>query len=317
MTAISVRTSRASIFVAAPDIAPPPRRDEWEAYLSQHGRSFWMAARLIPTTERAQLAGVYAWCRYTDDLVDHATCPRGVLLEVLGEWEALSRAAYDGNETGIELLDLVMGDMARCDVPFAYASNLIRGMRADAIGARFETMSDLTRYCHDVASVVGLWLTELFGVRDRWTLDRAAMLGVAMQLTNIARDVGEDWDRGRVYLPQSMLERHGVHERMIGDTRRSGAPLPAGYAGLLEDLMTIAESGYDEAAEGIANLPVFFQSPVAVASRVYRGIHDAIRAIRYDSIRQRAVTSNSARMSLASAALASLSDREERRKLLP
>lgn len=309
MTAVSVRTSRASIFAAAPDIAPPPRREEWEAYLSRHGRSFWMAARLIPGSERAQLAGVYAWCRYTDDLVDHATCPRGVLLEVLEEWEALSRAAYEGNETGVELLDLVMGDMARCAVPFTYVSNLIRGMRADALGTRFETLADLTRYCHDVASVVGLWLTELFGVHDRWTLDRAAMLGVAMQLTNIARDVGEDWDRGRVYLPQSMLARYGVTERMIGETRRSGVPLPAGYADLLEELMTIAESGYDEAAEAVANLPVFFRSPVAVASRVYRGIHDAIRANGYDSIRQRAVTSESARMSLASAALAALADR--------
>ena len=139
MSAISAGTSAASIFVAARDIAPPPRRAEWEAYLSQHGRSFWMAARLIPPLERAQLAGVYAWCRYTDDLVDHATCSWPALLGVLGEWEALSRAAYEGSDTGIELLDIVMGDMARCDVPFTYASNLIRGMRADAVGLRFDT----------------------------------------------------------------------------------------------------------------------------------------------------------------------------------
>ena len=309
MTAISVRTSRASIFVAAPDIVPPPRRDEWDAYLSRHGRSFWMAARLIPAPERAQLAGVYAWCRYTDDLVDHATCSTGVLLRALDEWEALSRAAYDGTETGIELLDLVMGDMARCAVPFTYASNLIRGMRTDVVGARYDTLGNLIGYCHDVASVVGLWLTELFGVHDRWTLDRAAALGVAMQLTNIARDVGEDWDRGRVYLPQSMLERHGVTERMIGEVRRSSIPLPVGYADLLEELMTTAEARYDEAADAIANLPRFFRSPVAVASRVYRGIHDVVRANGYDSVRQRAVTSNSARMSLANAALATLGDR--------
>jgi phytoene synthase len=306
MTAISVRTSRASIFVAAPDIAPPPRRGEWDGYLSRHGRSFWMAARLIPAPERAQLAGVYAWCRYTDDLVDRAICSTGVVLRALGEWEALSRAAYDGTETGIELLDLVMGDMARNDVPFTYASNLIRGMRADVVGARYDTLGNLIGYCHDVASVVGLWLTELFGVHDRWTLDRAAALGVAMQLTNIARDVGEDWDRGRVYLPQSMLERHGVSERMIGEVRRSSIPLPDGYAHLLEELMTTAEARYDEAADAIANLPRFFRSPVAVASRVYRGIHDVVRANGYDSIRQRAVTSNTARMSLASAALAAL-----------
>ena len=308
MTAASVGTSGAPTFLAAPDIAPPPRKDEWEAYLSRHGKSFWMAARLIPAPERSQLAGVYAWCRYTDDLVDHATCAWGDQLRVLGEWKALSQASYEGNETGIELLDVVMGDMARRDVPFAYASNLIRGMRADVVGGRYDTLGELIEYCHDVASVVGLWTTELFGVHDRWTLDRAAMLGVAMQLTNIARDVGEDWDRGRVYLPQSMLERYGVTERMIGETRRNGAPLPAGYAELLEELMAIAETRYDEAAEGIANLPSFFRSPVAVASRVYRGIHDVIRANGHDSIRQRAVTSDIARTTLARAALAALGD---------
>ena len=309
MTATSAATSAAPIFVAVPDIAPPPRSAEWEAYLSRHGKSFWLAARLIPPPQRAQLAGVYAWCRYTDDLVDHATCSWGDLLRVLGEWKALSLAAYEGEETGVELLDVVMADMARCHVPFEYASNLIRGMRADVVGARYGTMGDLTGYCQDVASVVGLWTTELFGVHDRWTLDRAAMLGVAMQLTNIARDVGEDWDRGRVYLPQSMLERHGVTERMIGESRRAGTPPPAGYAELLEELMTIAEARYDEATKAVANLPAFFQPSVAIASRVYRGIHDVIRANGCDSIRQRAVVPNVTRMSLASATLAALGDR--------
>jgi phytoene synthase len=310
MTAISAVTSSAPIFVAAPDIAPPPRRGEWETYLSRHGKSFWLAARLIPPTERAQLAGVYAWCRYTDDLVDHATCSWGDLLRVLAEWKALSRAAYEGNETGIELLDVVMGEMGRRDVPVTYASNLIRGMRADVVGARYGTLVDLIGYCQDVASVVGLWTTEMFGVHDRWTLDRAAMLGVAMQITNIVRDVGEDWDRGRVYLPQSMLERHGVTEQMIGESRRGDGPLPAGYGHLLEELMTIAEARYDEATEAVANLPAFLQPSVAIASRVYRGIHDVIRANGYDSIRQRAVVPNVTRMSLASAALAALGERQ-------
>ena len=309
MTAISAGTSGATLFVAAPGIAPPPRRAEWEAYLSRHGKSFWMAARLIPIPERERLAGVYAWCRYTDDLVDHATCSWGELLNVLGEWESLSRAAYDGSDTGVELLDVVMGEMARCDVPFTYASNMIRGMRSDVVGARFDTSSDLIDYCRDVASAVGLWLTELFGVRDRWTLDRAALLGEAMQLTNIARDVGEDWDRGRIYLPQSMLQGHGVTLQMIGEIRRGDAPVPATYARLLEDLMTMAETRYDSAAEAVGNLPTFFRAPVAVASRVYRGIHDAIRANGYDSIRRRAVTSNLTKMSLASAALAALGER--------
>jgi 15-cis-phytoene synthase len=308
MTATATSISSTALFPYAAALVPPPTRAEWESYLSHHGRSFWMAARLIPTEQRAQLAGVYAWCRYTDDLVDHATCSPAALLQMLDEWEAWSWAAYEGTETGIELLDVVMGEMARRGVPFVYAQDLIRGMRSDVLGARFDTLGQLSGYCHDVASVVGLWLTELFGVHDQWTLDRAAALGVAMQLTNIARDVGEDFDRGRIYLPLSMMDRYGVSERMIGALRQGDAPIPEGYAALLEELMTVADARYAEAAEAIGNLPVFFRPSVAVASRVYRGIHDAIRANGYDSIRRRAVTSDLARTTLARAALAALGE---------
>ena len=303
MTALA---SNPALFAFAPGIAPPPSRRDWEQYLSQHGRSFWMAARLIPPPQRAQVAGVYAWCRYTDDLVDESTCSRADLLRVLDEWEALSRTAYEGHHTGIELLDAVMSEMSRRNVPFQHAKDLIRGMRADAVGARFDTLGQLEGYCHDVASVVGLWLTEFFGVHERWVLSRAGALGVAMQLTNIARDVGEDWDRGRLYLPQTMLDRHGVSDGMIAELRSSDASIPDSYAALLEELMSVADVHYEEAAEAIGELPGFFRSSVAVASRVYRSIHDAIRANGYDTIRQRAVTPDVTRMALARAALASL-----------
>ena len=315
MTALAHRAARTALFADVPGIVPPPDRAEWEAYLAEHGRSFWLAARLIPPPQRAQLAGVYAWCRYTDDLVDHATCSRADLLRVLAEWESLSRAAYDGHETGVELLDFVIGRMAGQGVPFTYAADLIRGMRVDAIGARFMSLGQLEEYCHDVASVVGLWLTELFGVNDPWTLERAGALGMAMQLTNIARDVGEDWDRGRLYLPQSMLDQHGVTDRMIGELRSGDAPLPDGYAplpdgyaALLEELMGAADARYDEASAAIGHLPPFFRSSVAVASRVYQSIHDAIRANGYDSIRRRAVTPDVTRMALARTVLAALGE---------
>ena len=303
MTALA---PRAALFGAVPGVIPPPDRAAWEAYLAEHGRSFWMAARLIPQPQRAQLAGVYAWCRYTDDLVDNATCSRDDLLRVLAEWETLSRAAYDGHATGVELLDVVIGRMAAQGVPFTYAADLIRGMRADAVNARFNSLGQLEGYCHDVASVVGMWLTELFGVHDKWMLERAGTLGMAMQLTNIARDVGEDWERGRLYLPQSMLDQHGVTDTMIGELRHGDAPVPDGYCALLEELMGAADARYDEASAAIDDLPAFFRSSVAVASRVYRSIHDAIRANGYDNIRLRAVTPDVTRMALARAALAAL-----------
>ncbi|MDQ6634719.1 MAG: phytoene/squalene synthase family protein [Gemmatimonadota bacterium] len=308
----SVMESAASETATVPFVqrgAAPPGPREWDSYLSHHGKSFWMAAQLIPQPYRTQLAGVYAYCRYTDDLVDHATCSRGELLRLLERWEGLSRAAYDGGHTGIELLDIVIREMAQRNVPFEYVEGMMRGMRADVSGARFDTLGQLEGYCHDVASVVGLWLTELFGVHDRWTLDRAARLGVALQLTNIARDVGEDWDRGRLYLPQSMLDAHGVTEQMIDALRHGNAPIPGSYAALLEELMTVAEADYAEAETAMGNLPTFFRSSVAVASRVYRGIHDAIRANGYDSIRRRAMTSQGTKLLLAREALSALEPR--------
>ncbi len=291
-----------ALFPFAPTVAPPPGQTGWDAYLSRHGRSFWMAAQLIPQPHRAQLAGVYAYCRYTDDLVDHATCERGDLLRILDRWEALSREAYRGGQTGVELLDVVIGQMARQEVPFAYVEGMMRAMRADVKGDRFENLLQLEGYCHDVASDVGLWLTELFGVRDPWALERAGRLGVAMQLTNIARDVGEDWERGRMYLPQTMLDAHGVTDRMIGELRHGDAPIPSSYADLLEELLTVAERDYAFAQEALGSLPPFFRSAVAVASNVYRGIHDAIRENGYDSIRRRAVVSDRAKLALARAA---------------
>jgi phytoene synthase len=305
-TAARIDTTEPALFSFVHGIAPPPGPRQWSAYLSEHGKSFWMAAQLIPQPFRTQLAGVYAYCRYTDDLVDRAQCASGDLVRVLDEWEGLSRAAYAGRETGVALLDVVVGEMAQRGVPFAYIEGMLRGMRTDVSGVRFDSVAQLEGYCHDVASVVGLWLTELFGVHDRWTLDRAARLGVALQLTNIARDVGEDWDRGRLYLPQSMLDAHGVTGRMIGTLRNGTAPLPASYAALLEELMTMADVHYTEAELAFGNLPAFFRSSVAVAARVYRGIHDVIRANGYDSLRRRAATSEGRKVALARDALAAL-----------
>jgi phytoene synthase len=295
-----------ALFAFAPGAAQPPGPADWDSYLAKHGKSFWMAARMIPEPHRSKLAGVYAYCRYTDDLVDHATCSPAEVLRILDEWEDLSLDAYLGNRTGVPLLDLVVGRMAGEGVPFSYVKGLLRGMRADVTGTGFATLEELTHYCHDVASVVGLWLTELFGVHDSWTLERAGRLGIAMQLTNIVRDVGEDWERGRLYLPEDLLARHGVLPSTIGELRASSAPIPPGLAVALEELMLVAEADYACAAEAFGNLPTFFRSSVAVAARVYAGIHDAVRANGYDSIRKRAVTSDANKMSLARAALDSI-----------
>lgn len=300
---------RAEVLAWIANAAPPQTPNEFDAYLAEHGRSFWMASRIVPEPHRSLLVGVYAFCRYTDDLVDNATCSRDELHHRVDEWEALARGAYTGCPTGVALLDTVMGTMAKRDVPFEYVQGLMNGMRADIDGVHFETREELESYCYNVASVVGLWLTELFGVHDRWTLDRAAKLGVAMQITNIVRDVGEDRRRGRLYIPQSTCAAFGITGDLIDDIQANDAPIPSRYGAALEDLMQMAEGYYAEAGEAIGNLPVFFRPAVMVASKVYRGIHGAIRKNNYDNIRRRAFVSDADKATMARTALASLTAR--------
>jgi len=166
-------------------------------------------------------------------------------------------------------------------------------------------MSELLGYCYDVASVVGLWLTELFGVHDKWTLARAAELGIAMQLTNIVRDVGEDFARGRLYLPLDLMRAHGITPLMIeGWVRDRTRRFPDAYGAMLEDIMQHAERAYVRADEAIPLLPPFFRPAVDAASRLYRAIHDVIRQNGYDNITRRAVVPAAYKLAVAREALA-------------
>ena len=276
------------------------------AFLAANSRSFRFAARLLPAAQLERVAGVYAFCRVTDDLVDLPTRdPRGPDA-LLGEWLELARGSYQGRASGLRLLDRTMAEMAAAGVPFDYAADLAAGMRMDLRGERYETLAQLRLYTYRVASVVGLWLTRLSGVHDPGVLADAARLGHAMQLTNILRDVGEDLRAGRLYLPAEMLRRHGVDERELRAMLDGSARIGAGYRALLEELMAMADADYERAFRAIPALPPFLRRPVAVAARVYQGIHAAIRRNGYDNLRVRAHTSGAAKGALAARALVEL-----------
>ncbi len=279
--------------------------ERWAGYFAHHSRSFRFASRLFPADARRMVEGVYAFCRFTDDLVDEASVPAPLARQRLEAWGRLAWSAYEGHDTGVPLADQVMGSMRRRGVPWHYVEELLAGVAMDLEPVRFQTTAELETYTYRVASVVGGWLTELFGVRDPRVLDRAFHLGHAMQLTNILRDVGEDWRRGRLYLPLDLLERAGLEEddvRRLADEGR----VPPGWPALMEDLMASADRSYDLAFEALPELPDFYQRPVAVAARVYQGIHDMIRRNGYDNGTRRAYTSRIAKLRLAGAGLLDL-----------
>lgn len=271
----------------------------WLDYFARHSRSFRFSARLFPAEEGRLVAGVYAFCRFTDDLVDDAP---GLSQEELGvrleAWRRLVRQAHASADSGVRLLDEILGETARRDVPSLYAEELIRGVAMDLDPGTYPDLTSLRRYSYRVASVVGLWLTELFGTTAPRVLRRAEAMGHAMQLTNILRDVGEDLRRGRLYLPLDHLERHGLSREELEAAAIHGGRPPSGYPGLMEELMGVAEADYAAAAEAVPALPGFFQRPVAVAGRVYQGIHEEIRKNGYDNLSLRAYTSFSRKVVL-------------------
>jgi phytoene synthase len=260
---------------------------------------------MMARRDRARVARVYAWCRYTDNLVD-GDVSRELAERRLDAWLRCAREAYDGRDSGIELVNRVMGEMAEREIAFAYAHDLVRAMRSDLHFSAYADLDALRVYTYRAAGVVGRWLTELHGVTDAWMLERATALGQAMQLTNILRDVGEDLERGRMYLPEAELARHGLTSGAIDALRRGMRGIDHAYRALMERLMRIADEDYDRADAAIPYLPREFRRAAAVSSAVYRGIHDAIRRNGYDNFGRRAYTSRARKMTLAAGALLSL-----------
>jgi phytoene synthase len=130
-----------------------------------------------------------------------------------------------------------------------------------------------------------------------------------MQLTNILRDVGEDWRTGRLYLPAELLRRRGVDEATVATVAEAGAPVPAPYRAVLEELMDHADGAYDEALEAVPALPSWYRRPVVVAARAYQAIHDEIRRNDYDNGTRRARTSISRKLVAGTRSLVQLAAR--------
>ena len=279
-------TPEASVAEAARSLGGP---EAWGAYFGHHSKSFRFAARLFPGQARSDVEGVYAFCRFTDDLVDEARVPVAEARRRLEAWRSLVGAAYDGTPTGVPLADVVMARMAEGGAPFHYADDLLTGVGMDLSPTEYPTLDALEGYTYRVAGVVGGWLTELFGLHDPALLRRAYSLGHAMQLTNILRDVGEDRRRGRLYLPLDRLAAHGIGAEELDALAERGAVAP-GWPDVVEELMAVADRHYRAAFEATPLLPAWYRRPVAVAARVYQGIHEEIRANGYDNGSRRAHT---------------------------
>lgn len=279
--------------------------EAWPAYFGRHARTFRFAARLFPAPDAARVAGLYAWCRFSDDLVDepHDDADPERVAARLEAWRGLARAAYDGDATEVPLVDVVLRQAREARVDWRYPSAVLDGVAMDLSVRRYGTWHDLEVYTFGVAGAVGGWMTQLFGLHDPDLLHRAHALGHGMQLTNILRDVGEDWRMGRLYLPATLMEANGLRDTDLDDMVRGCRPVGEAWRAAMAELVGRADGYYDLAWPGIRALPPGFRRPVAVAAAAYHGIHREVERSGFDNLTRRAHTSRTRKLVLGARGL--------------
>lgn len=244
----------------------------------EYSKSFYFSSLLLPPAKRQAVHALYAFCRTSDDIVDAAN---DHAREELAAWRV--QAFRTANEQHDDVLLAWADTRERFGVPRRYGEELLDGMEMDLTIPVYETWEQLERYCYCVASTVGLMSMHITGYTDPQARDYAIKLGVALQLTNILRDVGEDAARGRVYLPRQDIEQFGLSYADF-----CYGTVDARFKALMAFEIQRAERLYDESWAGIALLNPDSRLSVATAAVVYRGILDQIRRINYDVYAQRA-----------------------------
>jgi phytoene synthase len=269
--------------------------------IALHSKSFALASRVLPPESRDAAAVVYTWCRRADDAVDLAD--PGEAVPALDRLRRELDDVYAGQprDPVLRAFAAIARDRR---LPRHYPAELLAGMEMDVVGARYGTVEDLIGYCYRVAGVVGLMMCHVMGVDDDGALQHATHLGIGMQITNVCRDVAEDWARGRLYLPDDVLARHGAG----GLAAQLGGPLPASAAPALAatvaELLAIADRYYRSGDRGLRHLPWRCAFAVRAARHIYAAIGRRLARRGHDVTAGRAVVPTWRKLSLVGTAAA-------------
>lgn len=264
--------------------AKPSATEHWNV-LATRARSFRWASAFLSAAQRRRVASLYAFCRAVDDLADAEWVSPEARRDL-----SLLEAALDAEPDGAELWPaqyLWFRELCiECQIPFEFVRDLVRGMISDLGPVRVQTDAELIRYCYRAAGTVGVMMCSVLGVRDPRALRHAIDLGIAMQLTNISRDVLEDAEASRVYLPEERLRTVGVSPQQLVEGRAD----PLGVSLVVHDVLNLAERYYHSGDRGMHYLPARARWAVLVASRLYRGIGRRLRRrFQSDPLRGRVV----------------------------
>jgi phytoene synthase len=244
-------------------------------------RSFFAASLVLPKGVRQAATGLYAFCRMADDAVDLGSDRDAALRDLRARLQRIYAGAPDNIAADRAFADVVW----QYGIPVEYPEALLEGFEWDALNRRYYNLADLNAYAVRVAGVVGAMMALIMGVRDPKWVARACDLGVAMQLTNIARDVGEDARNGRIYLPLEWLADAGVDADVLSSTPVFNQALASVIARLLE----AAEALYTRSELGLANLPLACRPGMYAARLIYAEIGHELARRELDSINHRAV----------------------------
>jgi phytoene synthase len=237
---------------------------------AKSGSSFYYSFLFLPPERRRAITAVYAFCREVDDVVDECNDPH-LARAKLGWWRQEVAAAYEGKAQH-PVASALQAVVTRFSLPQAHLQAVIDGMEMDLSQTRYLDFPALQLYCRRVAGAVGLLAAEIFGYQDSRTPDYAQELGLAFQLTNIIRDVGEDARRGRIYLPIDEMQRFEVKAADILNARHS-----EGFRAMMDFQIQRAESHYTRALDALPPVDRRAQRPGLIMAGIYRTLLDEIK----------------------------------------
>lgn len=263
---------------------------------SLHGKTYYLATLLLPPAKRPFVHALYGFARYADEIVDDlsSTLTPQEKADVLRTWSSgvLSdlSAGKSNDAVGAALVDTV----SRFNIPHQHFVDFLRSMEMDLTVSTYANYEALSEYVYGSAAVIGLEMVPILGALSDEAYESAKKLGIAFQLANFIRDVGEDLDRGRIYLPLDELAAHGVDEKML----YARVLTPEIIQALKFQIARVREL-QAEAAPGIDLLHATSRPCIRAASELYCGIVDEVEAIDYDIFNKRAKTSTARRLRVA------------------
>jgi phytoene synthase len=266
----------------------------------QWAKTFYLGTLLLPQEKRKAIWAIYVWCRRTDEIMDSveaSTKSQNELSDNLDEWEENTKNVFKGNIKS-ELDSVLLDTIEKYPQSIQPYLDMIDGQRMDLNKFRYKDFDELKLYCYRVAGTVGLMTQNVMGIDSAYTSapwsampdpsEAAIALGIANQLTNILRDVGEDRQRGRIYLPQVDIEKFNYSEEELLQGKINNQ-----WKSLMNFQLTRAREWFQKSEDGIKWLSSDARWPVWTSLRLYRGILDSIERLDYDVFNNRAFVKNS------------------------